>query len=199
MFKTFRASRKLFSPLHFAFIRCVSIHAQIRRRAPKQADLLKGIAVSQHWPLSRRALRGSCRCRFAADCLLLRRDWRRCLEKQLMAASTGNQSAMVQCLERALSARSRLLTLIQTRFMWAWVSRRFAATCRTAMVFTNRLMQAKRGSASVSKTHDRSRASAYTRRIPISFMLRRWAMFLDQTINAESFVQRMAAKRGKRF
>ena len=80
MFKTCRASRK-------SLILCLALALFFRarstrktRRTAKTSRSAKGVTVSQHRSISRRALGGGRRRSFAAVCLLLRRDWRRRLE-----------------------------------------------------------------------------------------------------------------------
>ncbi len=116
----------------------------------------------------------------------------------LTAASTGSRLAMARCSAPDRWARSRWPIRIPTRSMSAWVSRRFAGTFRMAMVFTSQLTRARRGSASVLKTHDRSRAFVFIRRTRTSFTSRRWAMFGDRTISAACFGPKMVARRGRR-
>ena len=84
---------------------------------------------------------------------------------------------MVLFLEPDRSARSPFQIPIRTWCMSAWASRRFAATFRTAMEFTNQQTAVRRGSALDLKTQDKSRAFGFILAIRISFTPQRWAMF----------------------
>ena len=147
----------------------ILLHAQNSAQPPKQSDLLKALQYRSIGPY-----RGG---------------------RSAAVAGVSSQPFVYYY----GAARSPSLTPIPTRSMLAWASRRSAVTFPTAMVFTSRMMPVRRGSVLVSKTHDKSRAFACIQKTPTLFTSQRWATFGAQTINAASFVQRMVAKRGKRF